>query len=108
MIELSSQDGARDYVSGWLALNHKRLGLKQIKLQRSELPAKTLSVWYEAPGYLIDICAWDHAYCLDILVIEQSSDSFVFSEAGSCGNTTGLLERLTSFSKWVSVHAAGG
>ena len=107
MIELSSQDGARDYVSGWLALNHEQLGLKQIKLQRNELPAKTLSVSYEAPGYLIDICVWDHSYCLDILVMEQSSDSFVFSEAGSCGNTTGLLERLTSFSNWVSVHAAG-
>jgi hypothetical protein len=107
MIELSSQDCARDYVSSWLALNENRLGFKEIKLERNELPAKTLAVWYEAPGYLIVICVWDHAYCLDILVIEESSGSFVFSEAGSCGGTTGLLERLTSFSNWASVHAAG-
>jgi hypothetical protein len=104
MIESSSQDCARDYVSGWLALNHERLGLKQIKLERNELPAKTLSVWYEAPDYLIVICVWDHAHCLDILVIEASSGSFVFSAAGSCGSTAGLLERLTSFSNWASVH----
>jgi hypothetical protein len=107
MIELSSQDCASDYVSDWLTLNHERLGLKQIKLERNELPAKTLSVWYEAPSYLIVISVWDHAHCLDILVIEESSDSFVFSEAGSCGSTTGLLERLTSFSNWTSVHTAG-
>lgn len=106
MSDLSSQACARDYVSGWLALNRERLGLMQIKLERNELPAKTLSAWYEAPGYLVDICVWDHANCLDILVIEQSSGSTLFSEAGSCGTTTGLLERFASFSSWASAHAA--
>ena len=107
MIESSNPTSARSYVSAWLADNHGRLGLKQLKLETAELPAKTLSAWYETPGYLIDICVWDHAHCLDILVTEQSSDALVFSEAGPCGDTTGLLARLNSFSSWATSHAAG-
>jgi hypothetical protein len=108
MIELSGHASARNDVSSWLALNHEKLGLKQIKLERSELPVETISAWYEVSGYLVDICVWEHANCLDVLVYEQSSGSLVFREAGPCRGTTALLERLTSFSNWVAAHAAGG
>lgn len=107
MIESSNSTSARSFVSAWLADNHERLGLKQLKLETAELPAKTLSAWYETPGYLIDICVWDHAHCLDILVTEHSSNTLVFSEAGSCESTTDLLARLNSFSNWATAHAAG-
>jgi hypothetical protein len=107
MIDVPNPTSARSYVSSWLGDNHERLGLRQIKSEITEVPAKTLIVWYETTDYLIDICVWDHAYCLDILVYDQSSAALVFSEAGPCESTSGLMTRLNSFSNWASSHAAG-
>ena len=106
MIDISNPTSARSYVSTWLADNHERLGLRQIKSEIAEAPAKTLSVYYETTDFLIDICVWDHAHCLDILVFDQLSNALIFSEAGSCGSTSGLTTRLNSFSNWASSHAA--
>lgn len=105
MSKLPVHTCARDYVCSWLEQNHEELGLKQIKMDRIEHPARSLNAWYETPHYLIDICVWDRAYCLDILVVEKSSDSMVFGAAGSCESTAGLLERLTSFASWASSKA---
>jgi len=98
---------ACDYVSDWLVRNHERLGLKQIRLQRTEVPAPKFSAWYEANDCLVDICVWDHAHCLDILVLEKSSDSILLSEAGSCGDVEGLQKRLDLFANWAGERTAG-
>jgi hypothetical protein len=98
---------ARDHVETWLAENQDRLGLSRLKLDRTELPAKILSAWFETLRYRIDITAWDHACCLDILVLEQTTDNLVFSEAGSCEDVAGLSNRLCLFSAWLSSHESG-
>lgn len=107
MVEVMSPSSARGFVSAWLAANYKQLGLKQLKLEAADSPAKTLSAWYETSELLVDIAIWDHAFCLDILVFEQSSDDLVFSEAGSCEDTAGILARLNTFSSWLTAHTAG-
>ena len=107
MVAAMSPSTARGFVSAWLATNHEHLGLKQLKLEVAESPAKALSAWYETSEYLVDIAVWDHAFCLDILVLEQSSKDLVFSEAGSCEDIVGLSTRLSSFSSWLTAHAAG-
>lgn len=107
MIAVASPDNARNLVSDWLAENHEHLGLRQLKLELAESPAKALSAWYETPEYLVDIAVWDHAFCLDVLVMNQSSNTLVFSETGSCENATGLLDRLRSFSAWLTDNRSG-
>ncbi|MBB6249397.1 hypothetical protein HDE80_004474 [Rhodanobacter sp. A1T4] len=106
MTESSSSVSARNYVSAWLATKHIQLGLKQLKLETTESPVFKLSAWYESPEFLVDISVWDRACCLDIQVMEKSSNQFVFSEAGACENTTGLLVRLNTFSNWLAARAA--
>ena len=98
---------ARDHVETWLFENQDHLGLSQVKLDRAEVPAKKLSAWFETPKYLIDITVWDHAYCLDILVLEQTTDNLVFSKAGPCDDLAGLSKRLSAFSTWLSSHESG-
>ncbi len=107
MIEAMSPESARSFVSAWLAANCEQLGLRQLKLELADSPAKILSAWYETSDYLVDIAVWDHAFCLDILVMDQSSNNLVFSEAGSCESTAGLLARLNSFSTWFTTVRPG-
>jgi len=107
MLDEPSPLSARTYVSVWLAENQERLGLVRRKFESTESPAKVLSAWFETPRYLVDITVWDHAYCLDILVLEQATGSSVFSEGGSCESTSGLSVRLCSLATWLSAHAAG-
>jgi hypothetical protein len=92
---------ARDYVSAWLVENHERLGLEMKRLARAESPAQILSGWFETPALLIDVTVWDHAYCLDILILEKASGNTVFSEGGSCETTSGLQVRLRSLASWL-------
>jgi hypothetical protein len=101
-------EGARAYVLAWLVENQSRLGLHQLKIEAVEEPAATLSAWYKTPAYLLDVTVWDHAYCLDILVMEQASDKLVFSEAGSCENAQGLRVRLSRFAAWLCSHTQVG
>ncbi|PZU27778.1 MAG: hypothetical protein DI584_07975 [Stenotrophomonas sp.] len=107
MTETSSSETARAFVSAWLLANHEQLDLRQLKFEQLELPAKTLSTWYQTEDLLVDITVWDHAHCLDILVMEQPSNELVFSEAGSCESTAGLLARLNALSGWLTGRAAG-
>ena len=99
---------ARGYVSTWLLENHARLGLELKRLSRAETPAQILSAWLESPEFLVDVTAWEHAYCLDILILEKASGNTVFSEAGSCETTNGLQARLLSFAAWLKEHVPSG
>jgi hypothetical protein len=97
---------ARGYVSAWLVANHARLGLELKRLACAESPAQILSAWLETPELLVDVTAWDHACCLDILVLEKASGNTVFSEAGSCETTSGLKVRLLSLASWLKDNVA--
>ena len=108
MVAQSNTTTATSIVSEWLRDNHQRLRLRQFKLETAETHGKTLSAQYETSEHLIQICAWDHAHCLDILVFDQSSGALAYSDAGPCESTARVLARLNSFSNWANAHAAGG
>ena len=55
----------RNQVEAWLRANQSRLGVL-VKFERYETPSQTLVTWHETPEHLTEICAWDHACCLDI------------------------------------------
>ena len=106
MAVASESLSARDYVSAWLLANYSRLGLELKRLARAESPAQILSAWLETPELLIDVAALDHAYCLDILILEKTTGNALFSEAGSCETTSGLKVRLLSFASWLEDNVA--
>jgi hypothetical protein len=80
--------------------------VEELKLERSEIHGAKMAAWYETTQFLVDISVWDHACCLDVQVLEESSDTIVFGEAGSWGNETGLAARLDSFKSWLTETTA--
>jgi hypothetical protein len=107
MTDESNIPTARTFVNSWLTENCARMGLREIKRNVAEVPAKTLGVVYETHDFLIDICVWDHAVCLDILVLKLPSGEQVLSEAGPCGDTDGLELRLNSLAAWLAAQSTG-
>jgi len=91
----------RDHVTAWLATSQHRIGSAPTKFERHETPAKTLGVRFSTPKYLIDICAWDHAFCLDIVVLSQNTGETEYCVAGSCEDISGLTRRLDDFLLWL-------
>lgn len=90
--------GAVAHVINWISENIRRLGLQE--MERTHLAGR-LAAQYETPRHLISIRVWDHAYCLDILVFDQSTCEQVFSEAGPCDSIHGLQQRLDIFVNWM-------
>jgi hypothetical protein len=97
-----NENSVRDFVSSWLATNADALGILQTKLARADAPSKKLVAWYESPEYLIDVSAWEHAACLDILAVSKKTKELAFSVCGSCEGTSGLATRLSAFATWLS------
>lgn len=91
----------RDHVAAWLCANEHRIGSSPIKFERCEKPAQTLDVWFSTPEYLIDITTWDHAFCLDIVVLNQKTGTTIYCVAGSCEDNAGLTHRLNEFLLWL-------
>ncbi|MCE9611562.1 MAG: hypothetical protein K8R23_15300 [Chthoniobacter sp.] len=89
-----------DYVDTWLATHQHRIG-SQKRLVKSNIVQK-LCVWFETPMYLIDITAWDSAFCLDIIAINKQTDHADYLVCGSCEDHSGLTERLESFTYWLT------
>ena len=85
---MSEAVSARDHVVNWVRDNQDRIGSVPIKIQRNETPAKFLSIWFSTPKYLIDISTWDHAFCLDIVVVNLNT-----KKTDYCG----VLPRLERF-----------
>lgn len=108
MVAQSDTTTATSIVSEWLRENHQRLSLRQVKLETAETHGKTLSARYETSEHLIQICVWDHAHCLDILVFDQSCGALAYSEAGPCESLAGVSTRLKSFLNWANAHVKIG
>jgi hypothetical protein len=96
--------GLTIYVKSWLNAYRRDLGLREIKLEFQEVPAKKLVAWYETSRYVIDIAAWEQAYCLGIMVLDKQADSMIYALGGTCENDEEVYARLDAFARWLSAH----
>ena len=94
----------RDHVAAWIANHQDVFGSAPIKFERREEPARTLVAWFETPKYLIDISAWDHACCLDILALNKATGGTDYIVCGDCDGAVGLTHRLDTFLHWLNVN----
>jgi hypothetical protein len=91
---------ARTQVGAWLAENSGRLGWDHTATKIDETPTAILVASYRTTRSLIDITVWDHAFCLDILVLSATTGEQLYSVGGSCENPHGVLARLREFETW--------
>lgn len=54
----------------------------------------------ETHQYLMELCAWDHAFCLDIRVVDVNSGETRYPRAGSCESIDAFRRHLDEFLVW--------
>ena len=99
-----SSRGLTVYVKSWLNAYGRDLGLQQLKLELQEVPTRKLVGWYETSRYVIDIAAWEEAYCLGIMVLDKQTDSMIYALGGACEDDDEVYGRLDAFARWLSAH----
>jgi hypothetical protein len=91
---------------GWFDSHAGELQTRGIELEcQGEGNGKAV-FWLYGPKYLVDVAVWNHAFCLDVLVMDSSTNEMVFSEAGECATSRGVYERLERFWAWYELQPA--
>jgi len=93
---------ARAQVSAWLEANSDQLGWNHVATNSVEMPAATLTATYQGAHNLVNVTVWDHAFCLDILVLDSRTGVQLYSVGGSCEDAIGLSNRLSEFKRWLA------
>lgn len=92
---------ATDYVADWVSAHRAKIGGTQLSLIRQEDHGRTFCIEFETGKYFLQIRAWDHAYCLDILALNKESGAEEYIVAGDCDGIPGLSARLEGFLQWL-------
>ena len=98
------QTKATDFVAAWLTANRGELGGTDHTSKWSEEYSRSFCAEFETPKYLIQLCAWDHACCLDIQALNKATGSDDYIVAGDCDGVTGLSARLNTFLQWLNAN----
>lgn len=61
----------------------------------------------QTDAYLMEICAWDHAFCLDIRIVEKTPRETTFPRGGSCESMDDCRDYLDEFMVWFERKVAG-
>jgi hypothetical protein len=85
-------------VATWKELSNPAL---QSNIKRSKDGSK-LSIEITTKQYLAQIDAWEHAYCLDIEIIELPTGTGVTLSAGECTSLDEMKERITLLCEMLS------
>jgi len=59
----------------------------------------------ETDFYLMELCAWDHAICLDIQIVEVKSEESSFPHTGNCESISEFETHLNEFLAWFKREA---
>ncbi len=54
----------------------------------------------ETISHMMELCAWDHACCLDIQIVEIESEKSIFPHTGDCESINEFKEHLKTFIIW--------
>jgi hypothetical protein len=68
------QAKAADYVAEWIASHRKQLGGTNHTSKWREEYSRAFCAEFETPRYLLQVCAWDHACCLDIQALNRATE----------------------------------
>jgi hypothetical protein len=91
-----------DFVAEWVTTHLEALGGFNHKFRRCEGRSRKFCGEFETPKYLVQISAWDHACCLDILAVHKETGRPDYSVQGDCEGEAGLAQRLSAFLHWLN------
>jgi hypothetical protein len=85
----------------WFHENHDIFTIYSATSEFKDSGHGSACVVLETERYLIDICAWDHASCLDIQILEIDSEESTFQHIGDCETRQVFHECLQKFMGWL-------
>ncbi len=59
----------------------------------------------ESKSSLMELCAWDHATCLDIQIIDIATEESSYPHTGSCQSLNEFEAHLKKFMSWFENEA---
>lgn len=86
--------------TSWIDSLANEMHARGIEVERKGQEDGKAAFWLYGPRHLVDVSVWNHAFCLDVLAFDSNTNEMVFSEAGSCETSDGVLERLERFWSW--------
>ena len=78
----------------WFNKNKEYLASNCNELEFKDSGRGSACINLETKKYIISICAWDHAYCLDIEVLDLKTEQSNFLHVGSCASILEFKEYL--------------
>ncbi len=59
----------------------------------------------ETKTYMMELCAWDHATCLNVQIIDIKTEESSFPHEGSCDSIEMFEQHLNEFIEWFQNEA---
>jgi len=93
-----------DFVAEWVTAHLEALGGFDHKSRWCEEPSRKFCAQFDTPKYLLQLSAWDHACCLDILAVHKETGHADYCVEGGCEGHAGLAQRLDTFLLWLNAN----
>lgn len=91
---------------GWFNENKDYLLSSCSELEFKDSGRGSACVNLETETYIISVCAWDHACCLDIQVMEVKSEEISFPHMGDCPSIEEFKGHLKDFGNWLKEESS--
>ena len=97
--------GAVALLYEWFRENKEMLDSLETEPEFRESGRDSACVRIESKTHLMELCAWDHASCLDIQIVNKATEESVFPHAGECESLTEFKRLLNGFIGWFRSEA---
>lgn len=84
----------------WFKKNQEYFISTNMDLNFKDTGRNSASVNLECETYIMQLCAWDHASCLDIQTMDCKTEEISFPHTGDCNSKEEFKEILNDFLIW--------
>ena len=95
-----SETYAVPFLKSWFQKNEALFKNQDVASEYTDSGHGSASVRLESDRYIADLCSWNHASCLDIQIIDFSSEESIFPHVGECETKLEFENQLNKFIEW--------
>jgi hypothetical protein len=88
----------------WFELNSPLFHSYGTIAEYKESDRGSANVQIDTGKYLIDVCAWNHASCLDIQTIDIETEKSEFPHVGDCCSKQEFEQHLQDLIRWYKLN----
>lgn len=88
-------------LKAWFQVHHGFFENNNIKSELKDTGHGSAFVRLESPQYMAEVCVWDHASCMDVQILDISTEKSTFPHVGECTTRLDFESELSKFLDWV-------